>query len=242
MNSCEEIVGQFLFYFIINAKNYAEASGQNLRRLGAATQRVTNQLKKSKRDVRVVLSVPAFAVFEISREFPSVPIYAQHLDRAHEGNSTGFLVPEIAKAFGAKGSLLNHSEHRILEDQIQEIVARMKELEIKSVVCARNDQEVKSYCKFSPDFVAIEPPELIGSGNAVSRARPELVSASRKAIDSPEVIEPKPVLLCGAGIVDTLDVEKAVELGAQGVLVASAVIKATNWQSKISSLARGFPS
>jgi triosephosphate isomerase len=44
-------------------------------------------------------------------------------------------------------------------------------------------------------------------------------------------------VLCGAGIVSGEDVERAVELGAEGVLVSSSVVRARDWESKIVELA-----
>jgi len=83
----------------------------------------------------------------------------------------------------------------------------------------------------------VEPPELIGSGIAVSKAKPELiertVSAARKAGYGGRI-------LCGAGIVSGEDVAKAVELGADGVLVASSVVKAADWESKVRELANSL--
>ena len=36
-------------------------------------------------------------------------------------------------------------------------------------------------------------------------------------------------LLCGAGIVTAEDVERAIELGSHGILVASGIVKSRNW-------------
>ncbi len=74
-----------------------------------------------------------------------------------------------------------------------------------------------------PDRVAIEPPELIGSGRAVSKERPEVVSDSIRRI---RAVNPDVTILCGAGVTTGEDVYAALKLGAQGVLVASGVVKA----------------
>ncbi|HEV3432508.1 MAG TPA: hypothetical protein VG098_00795 [Nitrososphaera sp.] len=44
-------------------------------------------------------------------------------------------------------------------------------------------------------------------------------------------------MICGAGISDKDDVSKAMDLGSQGILVASGVIKAASWEKKIAELA-----
>jgi triosephosphate isomerase len=71
-----------------------------------------------------------------------------------------------------------------------------------------------------PDYIAVEPRELIGGKISVSQARPELISDTVKAV--------KTKVLCGAGINTRQDVKKALKLGAKGVLVASAVAKSKN--------------
>ena len=43
-------------------------------------------------------------------------------------------------------------------------------------------------------------------------------------------------MLCGAGIVNKSDVTKALELGADGILVASGIIKSSSWYHKIEEL------
>ena len=136
--------------------------------------------------------------------------------RRRNGRYDRFLVPAMAKSFGAKGSLVNHSEHRLPENQIVRTVTKLAELEMTSIVCARDDREVETFSRLSPDFVAIEPPELIGSGIAVSKARPELIQNSKTALEQSKPRGSATKLICGAGIVEEIDAKLAVELGAEG--------------------------
>jgi triosephosphate isomerase (TIM) len=106
-----------------------------------------------------------------------------------------------------------------------------------SVVCARSASEVSTFAKFEPDYMAIEPPELIGSGRAVSKENPSIITDS---IDAAARMSPNVKVICGAGITDATDVSSALKLGATGILVASGIIKATSWMDKISELASGF--
>ncbi len=230
-----------MFHFIINSKNYKEASGPSAVVLGGIVSELAEELNARKSDVRLYLAPPVFSISEISRNYPSLFLLAQHLDPQSAGSTTGHLVPEIAKLSGARGSLLNHSEHRIPKEQIEKSVGLLRDLGMTSAVCARDAGEVGEYARFSPDFIAIEPPELIGSGHAVSKERPELISDSKSALDRALEKEQTTRLLCGAGIVDATDVKRAVELGSSGILVASGVIKSSNWKDSIRSLVGGFP-
>jgi triosephosphate isomerase len=225
-----------MFHFVINSKNYLEAAGRNVERLAVSVQKVSGFSKQ----VKFYLAVPAFSISELSKTFSKIPILAQHLDFARPGSTTGYLVPEVAKLSGARGSLLNHSEHRLEEHAIKHGVEQLRKLRMLSLVCAKDAEEVGRFAIFRPDFIAIEPPELIGTGTAVSKARPELITDSRLALEKSLAGKSSTILLCGAGIVDMIDVKRAKELGAQGILVASGVIKAKSWTSKIKSLASGF--
>ncbi len=106
-----------------------------------------------------------------------------------------------------------------------------------SVICVRNVDEAKRYSKLNPNYIAIEPPELIGTGKAVSKERPEIITRSVKAVDA---ARNSTRLLCGAGIISGDDVSRALELGAGGILVASGIVKARNWEKAIEEFALAF--
>jgi triosephosphate isomerase len=147
------------------------------------------------------------------------------------------MIPELLKKSKISGSLINHSEHRISEKEIIALVLRLKELKMVSVVCVKDVAEAKKYAKLNPDYIAIEPPELIGSGKAVSKERPELITKSADAVNS---ANNKTQLLCGAGIISGQDVAKALELGSKGILVASGIIKAKDWTKIIEEFSKAM--
>jgi triosephosphate isomerase (TIM) len=216
---------------ILNFKNYLEISGDKTIELAKAAEKVANNL-----EVEIVVAPPQASLWAVTNNI-DIPVICQHVDDANPGSTTGFFIPEMAKSYGSVGSLINHSEHRIDMKSIRNLVHMLKKLDLISVVCARTPAEVAEIAKVNPDFVAIEPPELIGSGKAISKEAPEIVSSSVKAVsDSSDSAR----IICGAGIVDKSDVTKALELGAQGILIASGVIKANSWEEKISELASAF--
>jgi len=213
---------------IINFKNYEEISADRAIRLGESARRVAEKLR-----VEVVLAPPHPVLALIAKEI-KIPIICQHVDDEKMGPSTGFTVPEIVKSYCAIGSLINHSEHRIEMNSIARLVERLRMLGMTSIVCAQGPQEVVEISSFEPDFIAIEPPELIGSGRAVSKENPTVITKSIEGAGS------RSRVICGAGISDRDDVSKAMKLGSQGILVASGVIKANSWEKKITELASGM--
>ena len=162
---------------------------------------------------------------------------AQHLDDKKIGSTTGFMIPEIVKKSKINGSLINHSEHRIPEKEIKNLIKRLKHLKLKTVLCVKNVNESKKYAKLNPTFIAIEPPELIGTGRAISTERPQLIT---KAVDGVKSAKNSTKLLCGAGIVSGKDVARAKELGSKGILVASGIVKAKNWEKIIEEFSRAL--
>ncbi len=162
-------------------------------------------------------------------------VLSQHVDCHDAGSTTGYVIAELLKNIGVAGCIVNHSEHRIKPSEIKCVIDKLSKLRLLSVLCVRNIREAKTYAtQIRPDYVAIEPPELIGSGMAVSTHRPELISRAADAIRGSTS-----QLLCGAGIISGTDVAKAIELGSNGILVASGIIKKdTKWSSAISDLAK----
>jgi len=216
--------------FIINFKNYEEISGSNTIKLSRAASKIAKKHK-----IKIAVCPPQHLLSEVAK-LP-VTVFAQHLDTSKTGSTTGYVIPELVKKSKILGTLLNHSEHRIPSSEIEELVSRLKTLGMISIVCVKDVNEAEKYSKLNPDYIAIEPPELIGTGRAVSKERPEIitnsVNAVKKAKNSTQV-------LCGAGIVSGDDVSRALELGARGILVARGIVKADNWQKSIEEFALAF--
>jgi len=188
-----------------------------------------------KYNVKLAVAPPQHLIGVVSKS--SIPLLAPHVDLSKVGSTTGFIVPELLKKSGVKGSLINHSEHRIPAKEIESLVSKLRELKMISVVCVRDVLEAKKYSKLHPDYIAIEPPELIGSGKAVSKEKPELIT---RAVEAVKKSKNNTKLLCGAGIVSGEDVSAAIGLGSKGILVASGIIKAKNWHKIIEEFAMGM--
>ena len=216
--------------FIINCKNYEEIAGEKIIKFVKTAEKVSKKYK-----IKIAIAPPQHLVGAITKS--SIPILAQHVDDSKVGSTTGFVIPELLKKSKVKGALINHSEHRIPSKEITNIISKLKELKMISVLCVKDVAEVKKYVKLNPDYIAIEPPELIGSGKAVSKEQPDLITKAAEAVKNSKN---NTKLLCGAGIVSGEDVAKAVELGSKGILVASGIVKAKNWEKIISEFAKSM--
>jgi triosephosphate isomerase len=145
------------------------------------------------------------------------------LDPIKPGAFTGHVSALALKEAGVIGTLINHSERKLDLEKVRECVQKTKEYGLISVCCSANVNESIEIAKFNPDFIAYEPPELIGSGISVSQTKPEVVT---ETVNKVKNVNPNIKVLCGAGITKGEDVKKALELGTVGVLLASGVVKA----------------
>jgi triosephosphate isomerase len=185
---------------------------------------------------RIMISPPQPLLAWVAKN-TNLEIVSQHVDANQIGPSTGFTIPEMVKESGAIGSLINHSEHPIDIIYITEIIKKMRSLKLVSVVCAKNFDELTMIAKLEPDYIAIEPPELIGTKRSISTEKPSLISESFQYLDSNRI---KSKLICGAGINTPEDVRIALDLGSDGILAASSIVKSDKWYEKIYELASQF--
>ena len=214
---------------ILNFKAYKEASGVNAENLG--------KICKESKEATGVQIIVAPQTVDILKTSPLIETIAQHADPNPAGSGTGSNLVEALKQAGAIGTILNHSERRIPHMQIGATIQRLKENEMISVVCAQDDEEAKALAEFSPDYIAVEPPELIGSGISVSEAKPEVVT---KTVENIKQVNPEVKVLCGAGISNGSDVKKAIELGVEGVLLASAFTKSADPRAVLLDICGGL--
>lgn len=215
---------------LINLKAYEEGTGGKAVDIAKAA----GSLAKNS-GVKIILAVQPADIRAISAKV-RIPVFAQHVDPVKYGSSTGWILPESVKIAGAVGTLLNHSERRIDIETIRKSLARCREARLITVVCAETPEKAKEIARLKPDYIAIEPPELIGGDVSVSEARPEVITESVKKVNSVADIP----VLCGAGVKDGTDVKKAMALGAKGILVASGVVKAADPKKAIKDLLAGF--
>jgi triosephosphate isomerase len=146
-------------------------------------------------------------------------------------------VGEIVKEAGAKGTLLNHSEHRLLLSDIDTVIRRATEEGLETLVCADTPTVAAAVAALAPTMIAIEPPELIGTGIPVSKAKPEIVLDTLRLV---RIVNTDIPVLTGAGITSGDDAAAAIRLGTVGVLVASAVMKASDPEAKMRELAEAM--
>ena len=202
---------------IVNYKTYLEGTGKKAVELARSAQKVN-------KETGVCFAVaPQHVDIQAVANSVDIAVFAQHIDPYKPGSYTGHVLPEAAKEAGAVGTLVNHSEMRLKLADIDEVLTRAKAVGLTTVVCTNNMAVSAAAAALKPDMIAVEPPELIGSGIPVSKSQPEVVTGT---VESVRKVNRSVVVLCGAGITSGEDVAAAIKLGTQGVLVASGIVKA----------------
>ncbi|WP_135603909.1 triose-phosphate isomerase [Methanococcoides sp. NM1] len=212
---------------VLNLKTYLEGTGEGAVRIAEACRAVGEES-----GIEIAVAPQLCDVYRVASRV-DVPVYSQHLDGVGAGSFTGHVFARSVRDAGAVGTLINHSERRLNLADIEASVTAAKGEGLRTIVCTNNIATTAAAAALKPDFVAVEPPELIGSGIPVSKADPEVVRGSVTAV---ERIDPGVKVLCGAGISKGEDLKAAMELGSVGVLLASGIVKAKDPKAALEDL------
>lgn len=214
---------------IINFKTYAESTGKNSLRLAKIAEKVSEE------SGIYIAAAPQYVDIATIAAETSLPVFSQHIDPITYGGHTGQVLVEAMKEAGVVGTIINHSERRLLFKDIDSTIRRAKEADLITCVCADTAKNSSTIAYFSPEIIAVEPPELIGSGIPVSKAKPEVVSDTVSLVRK---VNKDITILCGAGISKGEDVEAALKLGTEGVLIASGVVRAKDQRAALMDLVK----
>jgi len=215
-------------FLIVNYKAYPQAFTRNGLLIAEAARRLQPRLSKT----RIILAVPAPLLHKLATVYDD--LYLQHLDPVDPGARTGFLPARAVEWLPARGTLVNHSEHKLTYRDVAKIVGEVLGAGREVVACADTPGEAAGLAYLHPTAIAVEPPDLIGTGIPVSKAKPEVITDAVRAVQNTGAGVP---VLAGAGITSGEDARVAVRLGARGVLVASAVVKNPKPEEKLEELA-----
>lgn len=191
---------------IVNFKAYEQGTGEKAQRLSQICSEFGAWVAVQPTDIRLCA--------------PHATVLGQHVDAEGFGAHTGSVLCEAIKQAGAVGSLINHAEKKMTDEEVGTRVLRLKELGMTSIVCAENLDRAQALKQYNPDYLALELPELIGGDISIITAQPGIVKQAVELLG-------KNVLL-GAGVSSGADLKQALDEGAAGVLLASAIVSKTD--------------
>lgn len=215
----------------VNYKTYEEGTGEKAIAL-------TKVLEEVSKDTQVKI-IPVVQASDIAQVVASttLEVWSQKIDPVEFGAHTGSIIPEAVIEDGAMGTFLNHSESRFASfDELAKASDRAKEVGLKTLIFAKDLEELKNVCSLNPNYVAYEPPELIGSATtSVAQAQPDVIGKAHEIANAAGI-----PLVVGAGVHSAGDIKKSLELGAVGVAVASDIMKAVDPKAELLNLVEGF--
>src|SRR3989475_13016080 len=176
---------------IVNFKTYIEPTGKHAIELAKIAENVSRETGVT------IIVAPQFTDIESVSRTVDIPVFSQHIDSVKPGAHTGHVLAEAVKSAGAEGSLVNHSEKRVSASEIAGTVKLCSDADLVSTVCADTTQASVDIANMFPDMIAIEPPELIGTGISISKARSELITESLTEIRK---VNRSVKVLCGVGV------------------------------------------
>src|SRR5436305_6655649 len=192
---------------VLNFKTYSEALGKKGWDLATRFASVADDTGAS-----IVLCPPTGDLAHVAK-LVHIPVFAQHVDAVEAGPTTGWTPPEALLEAGAAGTLINHSERKVAWEEMAKSIPRCQKIGLEVIACADDLAEAETLAKLSPEYIAIEPPELIGGDVSVTTAKPEVVS---RAVDRIHPGNPRVGALCGAAGRPRRAVAWAPELGPPG--------------------------
>ncbi len=201
---------------VLNFKTYREANNSNALRLSEIAYKIAKKHK-----LKIVVAPQFHDLEKISKFKKTIKIFAQHVDIFKPGAHTGSVIVENIKKY-IDGFFINHSERKLSLKEIKQRIDLAKNHNLIDLVFVPTPVFAKKVALFRPRWIAIEPPELIGTGISVSKAKPDVII---KSLNLVKKVDKWIKVLCGAGISNEEDVRKALELGSEGVAIASAFVK-----------------
>ena len=214
----------------VNYKTYERGTGQKAIELTKIIEEVAHLSQ-----IKIIPVVQASDIKEIATT-TTLEVWVQKIDPVEFGANTGAVISEAVFEDGAMGTFLNHSEAKFTSfDELAKASDRAKEVGLKTLIFAKDVDELKNICSLSPNYVSYEPPELISGTVSVTQARPEVITQAHEIANSAGI-----PLIVGAGVHSQEDVRKSLQMGAVGVAVASDILKSEDPRRELTDLVGGF--
>ena len=154
-----------------------------------------------KYSVDIIFTTPLVEISRVKAATKHLHIFAPHMDPLRPGRGL---------------------EKPLSVSVLRETIIRADEVGLTTIVCADSIVEASMIAKLNPNIIVAEPSELIGTGIT---SGPTYVEASMNAVKE---VNPKILVLQGAGISNGNDVYQTISAGAEATGSSSGVVKATD--------------
>lgn len=210
-------------FLMVNPKVYLY--GEELVKLAKIADNLAQKYQ-----IDILFTAPLIDLPAIKAATNHLLLTAQHMDPVVAGRGMGHVLPEGLKAAGVKAVVLNHAENPLTVNVLARTIKRAKELCLYSIVCADSVAECRAIAELEPNMMICEPTSLIGTHQT---SDDEYITSTVQAI---KAINSNIMVLEAAGVSTGADVQKVLQLGADGTGGTSGIVCAADWEKKISEM------
>ncbi|MFW6382174.1 MAG: triose-phosphate isomerase [Bacillota bacterium] len=202
-------------FFYVNSKAYLY--GEKLLAFAKKADKLA-----VKYDIQIIISPQPVDLRLIASNTENLLVFAQNIDPIKEGRGHGLILPAAIKAAGAIGVILNHGEYQLKLSHISKSIEIAKNLNLLTLAAGESLTELAALAKLNPDIILAERSELIGSGKRSSQ------DYIKNSIEVVKEINPKIMVMQGAGVSTAEDVKSIINTGADAVGAASGIFQSDN--------------
>ena len=210
-------------FFEIGPKSYLY--GDEVLDLAIAADTAAEKYK-----VNILFTAPLVELRRVAETCKNLFVLAPHMDPLRPGRGLADTLPESLAAAGAAGVMLNHIEKPVPLDTLEQTLRRADELGLLTVVCTGTIEQAKAVACLSPDVIVAEPAAQIGTGVTSDLAW------VRASIEAVKTVNPKILVLQGAGISSGKDVYQVIYAGAEATGTSSGVVKAQDRSAMVDEM------
>lgn len=200
-------------FFEIGPKAYLY--GEELLKLAREIDRIAIRY-----DVDIIVTPQYTDIRLLAENTERILVFAQHMDCLPVGRGLGSVLPEAVKAAGAVGVMLNHAEKPLDRETLRQTIARADAVGLGTIVCADTLADITEIAQMGPNLMVAEPTALIGTGQMSDM---DYVQDTIAAVNR---IDPRIMVLQGAGISNGDDVYRVIRAGAYATGSTSGILKA----------------
>jgi triosephosphate isomerase len=173
--------------------------------------------------VSIVYDPQAVDIPAVAAATSRILVFAQHMDPVPPGRGVGAILAEAIRDAGAVGTLLNHSEKPMTLGELRRAIERARSVGLATLVFADSPAEAAEMARLGPDIVLAEPPDLIAGGVSAGNVMAGFVAEAVAAVRS---VDPRILVMSGAGVNGPDDVEQMIRLGLDGTGSSSGILRA----------------
>lgn len=175
--------------------------------------------------VSIVFDPQAVDIPAVAAATTRLLVFAQHMDAVEPGRGVGAVLAEAIRDAGAVGTLLNHSEMPVARDNLARAIERARAIGLSTLVFADSPAEAAEFARLGPDIVLAEPPALIAGGVSAGNVMAGFVAEAVAAVKG---VDPRILVMSGAGVNGPEDVEQMMRLGLDGTGSSSGILTAAD--------------